>query len=55
MNYLTNDSISMWDITMKRLAVLSDTSYYHHYFRSISFRKNFECDQYAKTIWGIDI
>lgn len=52
LNYLTNDSISMWDITMKRLAVLSDTSYYHNYFRSISFRKNFECDQYAKTIWG---
>src|SRR5690606_10445309 len=50
--YLTNDSISMWDITMKRLAVLSDTTYYHHYFRSISFGGNFECNQYAYTIYG---
>ena len=51
-SYLTNDSISMWNITMKRLAVLRDTTYYHHYFRSISFDKNFECNQYAYTIYG---
>ena len=54
-SYLTNDSISMWDITMKRLTVLRDTTYYHHYFRSISFDKNFECNQYGYTIYGARI
>ena len=58
--YLTNDSISMWDITMKRLTVLSDTTYYHHYFRSYLIQDDFVCEGYAKTkigerllsIWG---
>lgn len=51
-SYLTNDSISMWNVTMSSLAVLSDSTYYHHYFRSISFDENFECNQYAYTIYG---
>ena len=51
--YLTNDSISMWDITMKRLTVLSDTTYYHHYFRSYLFQDDFICESFAKTKNGI--
>lgn len=51
--YLTNDSISMWDITMKRLTVLSDTTYYHHYFRSYLIQDDFVCESFAKTRNGI--
>jgi len=51
--YLTNDSISMWDITMKRLTVLSDTTYYHRYFRSYLIQDDFVCEAFAKTRNGI--
>lgn len=50
--YLTNDSISMWDITMERYVELKDTSYIHRYFRSISFSSDFNCERYAKTIYN---
>ena len=50
--YLTNDTISMWNMRMSRLVILDDTTYHHHYFRSISFCENYECNQYAYTIYG---
>src|SRR5690606_19555723 len=50
--YLTNDSISMWDITMERHVQLRDTSYIHRYFRSISFSSDFICERYVKTIYN---
>ncbi len=50
--YLTNDTISMWNMKISRLVILDDTTYYHHYFRSISFGENFECNQYAYTVYG---
>src|SRR5690606_29188112 len=58
--YLTDDSISMWDITMKTVIKFDDTTYYHHYFRSYLFKDDFICEGYAKTkigerllsIWG---
>lgn len=58
--YLINDSLSMWDVTMKTLINFDDTTYYHHYFRSYLFKDDFICEGYAKTkigdrllsIWG---
>jgi len=48
--YLSNDSIQMWDITMYNYIELRDTSYFHKFLRSISFDKNFQCEQYARII-----
>ncbi|QMI84724.1 hypothetical protein H1R17_06275 [Flavobacterium sp. xlx-214] len=47
--YLTNDSMAMWDITMKNFVELKDTSYYHHYYKSYLIYSNFVCDKFAKS------
>lgn len=51
--YFTNDTISMWDMKMVSLQQLRDTTYYHNYFRSYLFQKDFICENYAKTNSGI--
>lgn len=51
-SYLTNDSISMWDMKMNRLIKLKDTTYQHYYYKSFLFNKNLVCERYSKTKTG---
>lgn len=49
--YLTNDSISMWDMKINTLIELRDTSYNHSYFKSYLFKEDFNCQVFSKLIW----
>lgn len=50
---LTNDSMSMWNVTMQTYIELKDTTYYHDYYKSLMFTKDFICDEFALLRSGI--
>lgn len=50
--YLTNDSVSMWDMKINTLIELKDTSYNHSYFKSYLFDEEFNCQVFRNLIWG---
>lgn len=49
---LTNDSMSMWNVTMQTYIELKDTTYYHDYYKSLMFTKDLICEQYSLLYSG---